>query len=181
MSPRKLSSTTTMDPPVPEMVTDPSEALKRRAHQLFTSALETYRQAVFAAAAANGQIPESKVDAVVEACQVSGIPVEQFADDVETIRNRDNARQSAESIETQRHSLATEASELAEEIKNLEAELKAKQQRRQHIVGKDRTFAETMRNVNEMEIRSPWLFLDAARITPELVRKKLTTRAYFTR
>lgn len=180
MSPRKRS-TTTMDPPVAELVTDPTEALKRRAHQLFTSALETYRQAVFAAAAANGQIPESKVDAVVEACQVAGIPVEQFADDVETIRNRDNARKSAEAIETKRHASATEAAEMWREIENLEADVKAKKERHRQVVSMDRTFAETMRTVNDMETRSPWLFLDAASVTPELVRKKLTTRAYFAR
>lgn len=181
MSARRRSAVATIDPPTTDLVTDPTEALKRRAQERFLSALNTYRRAVFTAAAANGEIPDAELDAVVEACQVAGIPVEQFADDVESVRSRERQLASAAAVEHKRDASAGEAATLANQIVALELELKQKRERQRVVVNYDRVVAESMRHVHDLEARSPWLFLDAASVTPEAVRKKLTTRAYFTR
>ena len=187
MSPRRRSpTTTTPDQPGPSVAEPdaglPIEALKRRAQQRFRQALETYRGAVVAAAEGGGRIPDGSLDSVVEACQVVGVPVEQFEDDVRTVQEHRTQLEMVSRMESERDSVIAEASKLTKEIEQLEAELLAKKQR-QHTAGKsfDQRLAEMMRDANDTEVRNPHLFLATERTTPELVRKKLTTRAFFSR
>jgi hypothetical protein len=181
MSPRR-SAAAVVDQPAPEMISDPTEALKSRANQIFRQALATYREAVFSAARSDGQLPATKLDAVVEACHVAGIPVEQFGDDVDTTRRHQHQRENISSMEAKHGPNTEEATRLAKEIEALQVELAEKKQRHRSV-GESfiRGMAETMRGLNELEIRNPHLFMDAASVTPDVVRKKLTTRAFFSR
>jgi uncharacterized small protein (DUF1192 family) len=156
--------------------------LKRRAEERFQRAVATYREAVFSAASSDGRLTDDRLDAVVEACQVAGVPVEQFGDDVETVRQHGRQRDDVSRMESQRDEMFAEASNLSKEIERLEAELVAKKQRHRTVgAGFEQRLAALMRDVNDTESKSPHLFLDAARITPDVIRRKLTTRAFFSR
>ena len=185
MSPRRRSVATldvpTNDNPESPPVT-PTEALKRRAEERFQRAVATYREAVFSAASSDGRLTDDRLDAVVEACQVAGVPVEQFGDDVDTTRNHEQQRLYVSKLESDRDAMLSEATRLTKEIERLEVELKEKKQRH-HNVGNGFThsLANAMRELNDTETKNPHLFLDAARITPDVIRKKLTTRAFFSR
>jgi hypothetical protein len=185
MSPRRRSVATldrpTNDVPESPPVT-PTEALKRRAEERFQRAVATYREAVFSAASSDGRLTDDRLDAVVEACQVAGVPVEQFGDDVETVRQHGHQRDDVSRMESQRDEMFSESVRLTKEIERLEVELKEKKMRHRSVgEGFNQRLGGAMRELNDMETRNPHLFLDAARITPDVIRKKLTTRAFFSR
>jgi len=185
MSPRRRS-VATLDVPANDVPNSPPtssvEALQRRAEELFQRAISTYRAAVSSAASSDGRLPDDRLDAVVEACRVAGVPVEQFGDDVEAFRHHEQQKTYLTKMESQRDVMFSESTRLTKEIERLEVELKEKKQRQRAVgEGFNQRLGDAMRDLHDTETKNPHLFLDAARITPDVIRKKLTTRAFFSR
>jgi hypothetical protein len=173
--PRK-SATATAEP---TMVN--AEALQRRSQELFRQSLDVYRNAV-ASAGSDGQIPANNLDAICEACRVTGVPVEQFPDDVETFRRHRQLAERSAAMRSEKASREQAVRDATADVERLEREL-ADARNRVRLNGdwfwNQLTSAE--RETGELENRFPHLFGDAASVTPEIVKRKLTTRAFFVR
>jgi hypothetical protein len=174
MSPRK---NTTVEPPM-----IPADALQTRAADRFHSALERYRQAVAAAANADGNLPEDVADDVLEHCRTCGIPVEQFPDDVAAWREFETQRRHLSAMEMDAPNQSALARQAVADIERLEGEIF--EARRRHQLHGDywqRRFASVHRSHAELIDRFPHLLAETASVTPQTVQRTLTTRAFFVR
>jgi hypothetical protein len=161
-------------------VTVTPDTLKSRADRAYREALTTYRAAVASAASADGQLPADQLDDVVEACRVTGVPVEQFSDDVDNLRRHRQLADRVTTMEAEVESRQSLVESAVKDVARLEAELMdARNRIRLNGGWFFNQLSSTIHTRSELEERFPHLFGDAASVTPEIVKRKLTTRAFF--
>jgi hypothetical protein len=176
----KKSTAATLEaaPPV-ELIDDPAAVLRERAQTRFADALKVYRDAVDVAIANGGRLPESMLDTVSNACTATGIPVEQFADDVVSVQRFRKYEGIRDDLQANQASYMQEIRATASEVDRLQKELTAAKEAHRRISGRyDSRLVNAIREVNQLRSQCPHLF-DAS-VTLETVKRKLTTRAYFT-
>jgi hypothetical protein len=154
--------------------------LAQRSNESFQRSLTTYRAAVESAANADGQLPVDQLDAIVDACRVTGIPVEQFPEDVESFRKFREVTLRHERLESEMDSRRAAAEAAVREVARLEVELQTARNNvrlnSDHFIA---SVTHAAHDRNEMVSRLPHMFADAASVTRDTVKRKLTTRAYF--